>query len=116
MKCVFAFCGLAVMLASVSAVKSSPKVQVFSSAPGVYGVSNKLVCHVSGFHPPDITIELLRNGVVIPGAQQTDLAFEQSWQFHLSRSVDFTPQKDEEYACRVTYQGKAQTHTWDAKV
>uniref|UniRef100_A0A4W5LQE5 Beta-2-microglobulin n=1 Tax=Hucho hucho TaxID=62062 RepID=A0A4W5LQE5_9TELE len=60
-----------------------PKVQVYSRNPGEYGKDNTLICHVSGFHPPDISIQLLKNGVEIPDAKQTDLAFEQGWQFHL---------------------------------
>ncbi|KAG9270440.1 beta-2-microglobulin-like [Astyanax mexicanus] len=69
---VFAFLGV-----SSFAKESPPKVQVYSRNPGEFGKDNVLICHVSGFHPPDITIDLLENGTPIPNAKQTDLAFEQ---------------------------------------
>lgn len=80
-----------------------PKVQVYSRNPGEYGKKNTLICYVSGFHPPDITIKLLKNGEEIPGSQQTDLAFEQGWQFHLTKYVEFTPQVGEKYTCSVRH-------------
>lgn len=90
-----------------------PKVQVYSRNPGTRGLSNKLICHVSGFHPPDISIQLLENGEEMPGATQTDLAFEQSWQFHLTRSVPFTPTEDRQYSCRVKHGSDPEKdYTW----
>lgn len=105
---------LAVALIDVNALKSAPKVQVYSRTPGMYGLSNKLICHVSGFHPPDIRIQLLKNGEEIPGATQTDLAFEQSWQFHLTRTVEFIPLEGAQYSCRVAHSGDpAKEFTWE---
>uniref|UniRef100_A0A8K9WQJ5 Beta-2-microglobulin n=2 Tax=Salmoninae TaxID=504568 RepID=A0A8K9WQJ5_ONCMY len=91
-----------------------PKVQVYSRNPGNFGDKNTLICHVSGFHPPDISIQLLKNGVEIPDAKQTDLAFEQGWQFHLTKSVGFTPASGEEYTCRVRHLKNLKTYTWEA--
>lgn len=89
-----------------------PKVQVYSRAPGEFGKANTLICHVSGFHPPEITIELLKNGEEMLGAKQTDLAFEENWHYHLSRHTPFTPGKEEEYACRVTHMGTSKMFIW----
>ncbi|KAM6984817.1 beta-2-microglobulin, partial [Aplochiton taeniatus] len=89
-----------------------PKVQVYSRNPGELGKDNTLICHVSGFHPPDIQIEILKDGKEIPEAKQTDLAFEQGWQFHLTRSVPFTPKSGENYICKVTHVGNAKSYTW----
>ncbi|XP_048123695.1 beta-2-microglobulin-like [Alosa alosa] len=90
-----------------------PKVQVYSRNPGKLGEKNTLICHVSDFHPPDITITLLRNGVEIPDANQTDLAFESGWQFHLTKHVPFHPQKEEEYVCRVRHMTNVKNYTWE---
>ncbi|XP_051965047.1 beta-2-microglobulin, like [Xyrauchen texanus] len=99
--------------ACCSAKQSDPKVQVYSRNSGEYGKKNVLICYVSGFHPPDITIDLLKNGQEIPGATQTDLAFEQGWDFHLTKFVDFNPQRGEVYACKVRHLSSIKTYTWE---
>ncbi|XP_076577829.1 beta-2-microglobulin [Chaetodon auriga] len=92
---------------------SPPKVQVYSHEPGEFGKDNTLICHVSDFHPPDITIELLHDGVELPNAMQTDLAFKQGWRFHLTKSVAFTPEKGERYSCRVTHGTTRNDYAWE---
>ncbi|PWS23261.1 hypothetical protein DKP78_14010 [Enterococcus faecium] len=93
--------------------QSPPKVQVYSRNPGKLGEANTLICHVSGFHPPDITITLLKDGNEIKGANQTDLAFETGWQFHLTKFVSFHPQKGEDYSCKVRHMADTKTYTWE---
>ncbi|KAM7366771.1 hypothetical protein PAMP_014719 [Pampus punctatissimus] len=88
------------LLRSSDSRESPPKVQVYSRAPGDFGMSNILICHVSSFHPPEIRVELLKNGEEIPNSQQTDLAFEENWHYHLTRYVPFTPNRGQEFACR----------------
>ncbi|CAG5865917.1 unnamed protein product, partial [Menidia menidia] len=94
------------------AKEAAPKVQVYSRGPGHYGKDNTLICHVSGFHPPEISIELLKDGQEIPGSKQTDLAFEESWHYHLTKHVPFTPMSGENFVCRVTHMGKKKEYTW----
>lgn len=89
-----------------------PKVKVYSYYPGEFGKDNYLICHVSDFHPPDISIELLVDGVDIPKAQQTDLAFKQGWMFHLTKSAPFKPQKGKEYTCKVSHMQRTQSFAW----
>lgn len=89
-----------------------PKIQLYSHFPGEYGKPNTLICYVSGFHPPDITIELLKNGESMSNAQQTDLAFEKGWQFHLTKSASFTPQKGEDYSCSVRHMTDTKNIVW----
>ncbi|XP_076861148.1 beta-2-microglobulin-like [Brachyhypopomus gauderio] len=103
-----------VVLCSGSLAKQSePKVQVYSYSPGEFEKDNVLICHVSDFHPPDITIELLKDGIQIPDAKQTDLAFEQGWKFHLTKSVAFKPRKGDEYTCRVKHMNKIKLFSWE---
>ncbi|KAG7332079.1 hypothetical protein KOW79_003913 [Hemibagrus wyckioides] len=104
---------LVVLSASVFAKESPPKIQVYSRDPGVYDKENTLICHVSDFHPPDIEIKLTKNGVEIPNAKQTDLAFEKGWKFHLTKSVSFKPSSGEEYRCEVRHMQNRKTITWD---
>lgn len=91
---------------------ASPKVEVYSKLPGEYGKVNTLICHVTDFHPPEIKIELLRNRQAIPGAMQTDLAFEASWHYHLTKHVPFTPQPGDTFSCNVTHVGISKIYTW----
>ncbi|XP_070784760.1 beta-2-microglobulin-like [Enoplosus armatus] len=107
------FVGLLCLSALSMAKKSPPKVQVYSRVPGKVGEANTLMCHASNFHPPEITIELLRNGKEIPGATQTDLAFEENWHYHLTKHVHFTPGKGEEFSCRVTHGGSPKMYMWE---
>ncbi|XP_017551836.1 beta-2-microglobulin, like [Pygocentrus nattereri] len=113
MHLLMSFVALAVLSASSFAKVSSPKVQVYSRNPGEYGKENVLICHVSGFHPPDITIDLLKNGAEIQNTKQTDLAFEQGWQFHLTKSAAFNPSSGETYTCRVKHMDKTNMYSWE---
>lgn len=91
---------------------AEPKVQVYSRNPGEYGKENVLICYVSGFHPPDITIELLKDGVEIKDSTQTDLAFEEGWQFHLTKFAKFTPKLGEKYTCKVRHLTNTKSYMW----
>lgn len=96
--------------------EAPPKVQVYSRRPGEFGKANTLICHVSSFHPPEIRIELLQNGKEMQEAKQTDLAFEEDWQYYLTKHVPFTPSKGDEFACRVTHMGKPKMFSWEPDV
>lgn len=89
-----------------------PKVQVYSHNPGEFDKENTLICHVSGFHPPDITIQLMKDGVELPNAKQTDLAFKQGWRFVLTKHVTFTPGHGEKYTCKVTHGTTVRDYAW----
>ncbi|KAK9525369.1 hypothetical protein VZT92_016083 [Zoarces viviparus] len=90
-----------------------PKVQVYSREPGRFGEENILICRVSGFHPPDISIELMMNGVELPNANQTDLAFKKNWHFHLTKNVAFKPMREEKYSCKVTHGTNVKDYAWE---
>ncbi|XP_072253948.1 beta-2-microglobulin-like [Leuresthes tenuis] len=99
------------------AKQAAPQVQVYSRTPGEFGKANILICHVSGFYPPEITIKLLKNGQEIPNASQTDLAFEENWHYHLTKHVPFTPESSgERFSCRVTHMGKPVDYSWEPDV
>lgn len=99
-------------LSRLHLILAPPKVQVYSRNPGEFGQKNVLICHVSGFHPPDITIQLMKGEVELKDANQTDLAFKEDWHFHLTKSVFFTPQHEEAYICKVTHGNKVSKYTW----
>ncbi|KAM4614880.1 beta-2-microglobulin-like isoform 1-T1 [Polymixia lowei] len=116
MKVVCAFVSLAILYCTVESKTSSPKVQVYSRDPGQFGLENNLICKVSNFHPPDITITILKDGVVIPNSMQTDLAFKKGWQFHLTKHVPFTPLSGEKYICRVVHGQTSNDYAWEPEM
>ncbi|XP_034381840.1 beta-2-microglobulin [Cyclopterus lumpus] len=95
------------------AKSSPPMVEVYSQRPGDVGKKNTLICHVTNFYPPEISIELLKNYQVMPGANNTDLAFEENWHYHLTKSIPFTPHKGDSFACRVTHMKKSSMYIWE---
>nr|XP_020457148.1 beta-2-microglobulin-like [Monopterus albus] len=113
MRFVFALGVLLAVYCVVDSKRIPPKIQVYSRDPGEYGVSNTVICHVSNAYPPDIKIEIFNNGEEIPNAKQTDLAFTQGWNFFLTKSATFTPQKDDKTVCRVTHGDKISNFAWE---
>ncbi|XP_040886084.1 beta-2-microglobulin-like [Toxotes jaculatrix] len=113
MKIILCLAALVAVFCSVESKHSPPKVQVYSRDPGEYGLDNTLICHVSNFHPPDITIELLKNEMEMPQTKQTDLAFKQDWHFHLTKTAPFKPVKGEHYSCKVTHGGQSKVYVWE---
>lgn len=75
-------------------------------------MENILLCHVSGFHPPDIEIQLMKDGDELIGCNQTDLAFKPNWRFHLTKSVAFKPSSGQKYSCKVTHGMTIKDYAW----
>lgn len=80
-----------------------PQVQVYTRHPAENGKSNFLNCYVSQFHPPQIEIELLKNGKKIENTELSDLSFNKDWTFYLLAHTEFVPNANDKYACRVTH-------------
>uniref|UniRef100_A0A8C5BQV9 Beta-2-microglobulin n=1 Tax=Gadus morhua TaxID=8049 RepID=A0A8C5BQV9_GADMO len=102
------FCGLVLMSMAIT----PPKVQVYTREPAEPGTGNSLICYLNNFQPPEVEVDLLENGVVIPGAVQSDLMFESQWQYHLTKRVPFIPREGARYACRVNHMGRTTNHAW----
>ncbi|XP_074554755.1 beta-2-microglobulin-like [Halichoeres trimaculatus] len=112
-------CGILVALLAVCYCvekKTSPKVQLYSHQPGEFGQKNVLICHVSDFYPPNLKITLLKDDVEITRCNQTDLAFKSGWHFHLTKTADFTPQKGEQYTCRIEHGDSVNTFLWESNM
>ncbi|OXB81945.1 UNVERIFIED_CONTAM: hypothetical protein H355_004028, partial [Colinus virginianus] len=94
-----------------------PKVQVYSRYPASVGTKNVLNCFVAGFHPPKITITLLKDGVPMEGVQYSDMSFNDDWSFQRLVYVDFIPSSNAEYTCRVEHETfkEPQIFKWDSE-
>ncbi|XP_023566664.1 beta-2-microglobulin [Octodon degus] len=90
------------VLPSVDAIVHIPRVQVYSRLPAENGKPNYLNCYVSGFHPPQIDVKLLKNGKEME-TERSDLSFSKDWTFYLLAHAAFTPNDEDEYACSVTH-------------
>ncbi|ELV11306.1 beta-2-microglobulin [Tupaia chinensis] len=90
-------------LSGLDAVEPAPKIQVYSRHPAEDGKPNYPNCYVSGFHPPQIEIELLKNGVKMENVEQSDLSFSKDWSFYLLVHSEFTPNGKDQYSCRVKH-------------
>ncbi|XP_077449638.1 beta-2-microglobulin-like [Stigmatopora argus] len=108
--------GILFLLESSVSKESSPIVQVYTETAGFLGKNNILLCHVSNFQPPVIQVDLLRNGVTIQTANQSEMVFEVDWEYYLTKYVAFVPQKGESYACSVTHGGISRTFAWEAEM
>nr|4LCC_C Chain C, Beta-2-microglobulin, MHC class I-related protein [Bos taurus] len=83
-------------------IQRPPKIQVYSRHPPEDGKPNYLNCYVYGFHPPQIEIDLLKNGEKIK-SEQSDLSFSKDWSFYLLSHAEFTPNSKDQYSCRVKH-------------
>ncbi|XP_055479797.1 beta-2-microglobulin [Psammomys obesus] len=92
-----------VSAAGLYAIQSTPKVQVYSRHPPENGKTNFLNCYVSQFHPPQIEIELLKNGKPMEKVQYSDLSFSKDWTFYQLAHAEFTPTATDSYTCKVTH-------------
>ncbi|XP_072309475.1 beta-2-microglobulin-like [Eucyclogobius newberryi] len=112
----FVLFGLVLLFVPGRAKDAAPKVQIYTRAPGHYDEENILICHASGFYPPELELQLLHDGKVMEGTNQSDLAFEEDWFYHLTRHAHFTPTKGHQYSCGVTHRGHTKTYHWEADV
>ncbi|KAI9516996.1 hypothetical protein NQZ68_011473 [Dissostichus eleginoides] len=113
MRLLFCLAALVAVTFGQDANHTPPKVMVYSHDPGEFGKNNTLICHVSGFHPPDIMIQLMKGDEEIRNAEQTDLAFKKNWRFHLTKSVPFNPKEGDKYSCKVTHGSIPKQYAWD---
>ncbi|KAM7158515.1 beta-2-microglobulin isoform 2-T2 [Molossus nigricans] len=89
-------------VSGLDAIQRTPKVQVYSRHPAENGKPNFLNCFVSGFHPPQIEIDLLKNGDKMK-VEMSDLSFHKDWSFYLLVHANFTPSATDEYSCVVKH-------------
>ncbi|XP_050823410.1 beta-2-microglobulin [Gopherus flavomarginatus] len=90
-------------LGGLEATQRAPKVHVYSRHPVENGKSNILNCYVEEFHPPNIEITLLKNGVKMDAMEMSDLSFSDDWTFQRLVHAPFTPNGQDSYECQVVH-------------
>ncbi|XP_053360521.1 beta-2-microglobulin-like [Clarias gariepinus] len=116
MNVLLSFVILTVFSTTSLAKESPPKIKVYSQNPVEFGKGIILVCHVLGFYPEDIHVNLLENGEEISGAVQSDLGINSDGMFHLSKNASITPESDDNYACHVKHMQNEKTVIWEPDV
>ncbi|XP_034349596.1 beta-2-microglobulin [Arvicanthis niloticus] len=104
-----------VSLTGLYAVQRIPMVEVYTRHPPEFGKPNVLNCYVTGFHPPIIEIELLKNGQKMDNLEMGDMAFSKDWAFYVLAHAEFTPTEKDTFACRVKHPSLKEPKTveWD---
>ncbi len=80
------------------------------------GVQNTLVCHVTGFFPPSVSISWTKNNVnVTEGINLSQYRPKNDGTFNIFSTLKFTPAEGDIYSCTVNHealQGQPQTKIW----
>ncbi|XP_028436410.1 H-2 class II histocompatibility antigen, A-U alpha chain isoform X1 [Perca flavescens] len=68
-------------------------------------VPNTLICFVTDFHPPTVTITWTRNGQMVDQSEvsQTQYYSNSDFSFCIFSYLDFTPQENDIYSCSVDH-------------
>ncbi len=85
---------------------------MYTRDPAEFGKENILICSASLFFPPDISIQLMRNGVELPDSKESDLVFKDDWRFHVTKHAVITPVSGEDYSCKITHGTHVNNHHW----
>ncbi|XP_078073682.1 class I histocompatibility antigen, F10 alpha chain-like [Mustelus asterias] len=73
------------------------------------GDSNRLSCAVTGFYPQAIEVNLWRDGVVIDETLSTGILPNPDSTYQIRKWVEFDPEDQAEYSCRVEHSGMKET-------
>ncbi|KAK9970370.1 hypothetical protein ABG768_026317 [Culter alburnus] len=98
----------------------APQTSIYPKDDVQLGVQNTLVCHVTGFYPPSLSISWTKNNVnVTEGMSLSQYRPKADGTFNAFSTVRFTPIEGDIYSCTVNHialQGQPQTKTWDVDV
>ncbi|NWW32907.1 B2MG protein, partial [Panurus biarmicus] len=101
-----------IALFGLEEASEAPKVEVYARSRAEEGKANTLHCFVTGFHPPKIDIQLLKNGKPMPDVKYGDLSFNEKWQFQRLVYAPFTPTRGDTFSCKVAHSTMAEPHIY----
>ncbi|KAF4115209.1 H-2 class II histocompatibility antigen, A-U alpha chain-like isoform X1 [Onychostoma macrolepis] len=98
----------------------APQTSIYPKNIVQLGIQNTLVCHVTGFFPPFVSISWTKNNVnVTEGIRLSQYRPKNDGTFNIFSTLKFTPVEGDIYSCTVnheTLQGQPQTKIWDVEV
>uniref|UniRef100_A0A673J8D3 Ig-like domain-containing protein n=1 Tax=Sinocyclocheilus rhinocerous TaxID=307959 RepID=A0A673J8D3_9TELE len=87
----------------------APHTSIYLKDDVELGVQNTLICHVTGFYPPSLSISWTTNNANVT----------EDGTFNIFSTLKVTPVEGDIYSCTVNHralQGQPQTKTWDVDV
>ncbi|KAK7146338.1 hypothetical protein R3I93_013930 [Phoxinus phoxinus] len=98
----------------------APETSIYPEDDVQLGFINTLICHVTGFYPPSISISWTKNNVnVTEGMSLSQYHPRNDGTYNIFSTLKFTPGEGDIYSCTVNHralQGQPQTKTWDVDV
>ncbi|XP_067269416.1 RLA class II histocompatibility antigen, DP alpha-1 chain-like [Pseudorasbora parva] len=102
---------------SIPLEEDAPQTFVYPKDVVQLGVQNTLICHVTGFFPPSLSISWTKNNMnVTEGMSLSQYRPRTDATFNIFSTLMFTPVEGDIYSCTVNHralQGQQQTKTWD---
>ncbi|KAI4881964.1 hypothetical protein NFI96_029692 [Prochilodus magdalenae] len=99
--------------------KNAPQTSVYSKADVQLGSQNTLICYITGFYPPQVTVSWTRNNVKVSDQVSLSRYYPTSdGTFNLISHLSFTPEQGDIYTCTVEHTAldRPLTKTWDVQV
>ncbi|XP_062383712.1 H-2 class II histocompatibility antigen, A-Q alpha chain-like [Sardina pilchardus] len=99
--------------------KEPPVSAVYSSEEVLLGFENTLVCYITRFYPPQITIRWMRNDKnVTQGVSLSQIYINNDGSFNQFSTLKFIPKKGDMYSCTVEHSALDEplTREWDVEV
>ncbi|KAI4883187.1 hypothetical protein NFI96_029394 [Prochilodus magdalenae] len=93
-----------------------PKALIYSEDHMELGSENTLVCYVTGFYPPEVTVSWTRNDVKVTCEATVSRYYPTgNGTFKLISHLSFTPEEGDIYTCTVEHPAlyRPLTKTWD---
>lgn len=98
----------------------APQTSIYPKDDVELSVQNTLICHVTGFYPPSVSISWTKNNAnVTKGISLSQYRPRNDGTFNIFSTLKFTPAEGDIYSCTVNHralQGQPQTKTWDVDV
>ncbi|TRY65995.1 hypothetical protein DNTS_003775 [Danionella cerebrum] len=95
-----------------------PQTSIYSRDVLVPDVENKLICHVTGFFPPPVTISWTKNNEILKeGMSLSRYRPNNDGTYNIFSTLRFIPVKGNIYSCSVNHKtlDQAQTKIWEVE-
>ncbi|KAI4892190.1 hypothetical protein NFI96_029331 [Prochilodus magdalenae] len=99
--------------------KDSPQCSVYPKHKVQLGFENTLICHITGFYPPHVSVSWTRNNVnLTDDVSNSRYHLTNDGTFSLVSRLSFTPAEGDIYTCTVGHSslGRPLTKTWDVQL